>query len=74
MYDTVAVECKKLDEYSIRPNAKLAAVAHICGQLLPYAQVKSEMIDLYPLQCLTTVMHISVSFMLFLVKIQAKTF
>ncbi|XP_067941239.1 KICSTOR subunit 2-like isoform X2 [Watersipora subatra] len=47
LYDVVAAECRKIEEYSMKPQAKLSAVAHVCGQLLPYVQVKCQMIDFF---------------------------
>lgn len=32
----------------MRAQTDISALAHICGQLVPYVNVKTEMIDLYP--------------------------
>lgn len=44
-YKEVSLECKKIEESPIR-DEKLAALAHICGQLRPYVDLKCEMIEL----------------------------
>ena len=48
LYGTVAVEFDKINQQGMRAQTDISALAHICGQLVPYVNVKTEMIDLYP--------------------------
>lgn len=48
LYENVAVEFKKIDQQGLRAQTDVSALAHICGQLVPYTSVKTEMIELYP--------------------------
>lgn len=48
VYDAVAIECKKIEEQGARTASKFSSLAYLCGGLIPYVQVKSLMIDLYP--------------------------